>query len=256
MSEIKPLPGDATSRKSWISGANDIPATKQFVVNATGNIFVATTLSSHENLNSGISEEAKRAFSQVSIYFAALTKAMAEENKSIFNYKTMDNVIRKSGFFIEISKSEIDFKSQKWGVEFSNQLIQSLLGFSGNLAALGKSLQSMLIGAGKESINLSASSDETETRVGSLIFILEYLLGAVSITPVLLSVDKEEVNRALEVGPCFKAHQGSVEMIVEKTMYLFVPPEFVEQAATLNAAMNNSAFDSLVEAIRDDINQG
>ncbi|WP_017445398.1 hypothetical protein [Gayadomonas joobiniege] len=253
---VSPVPGDANSRKLWATGSTDIPATKQFVVNATGNIFIATTLGSSDSSGTNVPAAAQKAFTEVSVYFAALTKALAEENKSIFNYSAMEKAISKSGFFIQLNKSEIDFKSKKWGIEFSNDLIQSLLGFSGNLSALGKSLQSMLIGVGKEAITVSAESDETKAKVCSLIFILEYLLGAVSITPILLSVNKEQLKSELGVGPCVKANSKEFNITVDKTMYLFVPPAFIQHAEEFTTAMSNASFDKLVEAIKADISQG
>ena len=66
------------------SKSSEIPATKQFAVNATGNLFIATTLNGGYAGNATISEEAEEAFGQVSVFFAAMTKAMSEGQVSVF----------------------------------------------------------------------------------------------------------------------------------------------------------------------------
>lgn len=115
------------------TNSNEVPATKQFVVNATGNLFIASTLNSTAG-GSVLPQEAENAFGEVSVFFAALTKAMAESGTSLYDYDALNKLVSSSGLFVKVTESNIQFESKQTGVTLSSQLIQTLLGLSGNLA--------------------------------------------------------------------------------------------------------------------------
>lgn len=227
----------------------NIPATKQFVVNATGNLFVATTLSSPDTPQD-ISKEAEEAFGQVSVFFAALTKAMSDSGKSLFDYNALNKLIKGSGLFVNVTKSEVEFESSSWGVTFSNQLIQTLLGLSGNLAAIAQSLRSLIASVGKEGISIKKDESSKDTKVGTIVFVCEYLMGAVSITPIVFSIDTSKNEKSLDVGPCFNANAEKTVFNIDKEVHLFVPPRFIHHAAELNEAMSDPEFNNLVESMK------
>lgn len=237
------------------SKAKEIAATKQFVVNATGNLFVATTLNGGEGaVGAEISAEAEKAFGQVSVFFSAMTKAMSEAGKSLYDYESLDALVSGSGLFVKVTESQIRFESTQWGVTFGNQLIQALLGMSGNLASIGKSLMDMVAGIGKEgAIEIAGEKEKADQKVGTIIFVCEYLLGAVSITPIVFSISKEDASKNYKAGPCFKTSSVSTEMNINKAIYMFVPPVFVEHASSLNEAMNDPEFINLVESLKKSI---
>lgn len=246
----KEISSDETRAKNPVSNhTSNIPATKQFVVNATGNLFIATTLSSPDTPED-ISEEAKKAFGQVSVFFAALTKAMSESGKSLYDYDALNNLIKGSGLFVNMVKSTVQFESKSWGVTFSNQLIQTFLGLSGNLAAIAQSLRSLIASVGSEGIKVAKSSSSSEAKVGTIIFVCEYLMGAVSITPLVFSIDAKKYEKELSAGPCFKASSNSKSLDIDKEVHLFVPPEFIEHASKLNEAMSDPEFNNLVESMK------
>lgn len=232
----------------------NIPATKQFVVNATGNLFVATTLSS-PGTPENISDEAKTAFGQVSVFFAAMTKAMSESGKSLYDFESLNNLIKGSGLFVNITKSTVKFESKKWGVAFSNELIQALLGLSGNLASVVDSLRSLIGSIGSEGFNIGSSKNNASKTVGTVIFVCEYLMGAVSITPLVFYIDAAQNMSTLEVGPCFNHNSQKMTLNIEKEVHLFVPPKFIEYASELNQAMSDPEFNNLVEAMKKSIQE-
>lgn len=227
----------------------NIPATKQFVVNATGNLFVATTLSSPDTPQN-LSAEAEEAFGQVSVFFAALTKAMSDSDKSLFDYDALNKLIKGSGLFVNMTTSKMRFESSSWGVTFTNQLIQALFGLGGGLAAVSESLRSLISSVGKEGMKLKGSSEKKNTRVGTIVFVCEYLMGAVSITPIVFSIDAKDSENSLEAGPCFKAATKKSVFKIDKEVHLFVPPKFVQHAAELNEAMSDPEFNNLVESMK------
>lgn len=244
---------DETRAKNPISSKQvNIPATKQFVVNATGNLYVATTLSSPDTPQN-ISQEAEEAFGQVSVFFAALTKAMSDSGKSLFDYDALNKLIKGSGLFVNVTKSEVEFESSSWGVTFSNQLIQTLLGLSGNLAAITQSLRSLISSVGKEGLSVKGDKSHEASKVGTIVFVCEYLMGAVSITPIVFSIDKKKNASALKVGPCFNAEAEKTKFNIDKEVHLFVPPKFIHHAAELNEAMTDPEFNNLVESMKRNI---
>ena len=244
---------DTRNHFSGSDAASTQPATKQFVVNATGNLFVATTLSSATDPGK-ISPEAEKAFAQVSVFYSALTKAMAEADKSLFDFEALNNLISRSGMFVKVTKSEIEFSSESYGLTLGSDLIKALLGFTGGLGAIANSLTGLMQSVGKEAVELSAKEDNKTTRVGTIIFVCEYLLGMVSIAPIVVSVDINEAKNNYKAGPCLKYESAKTKIDLEKETYLFVPPTFIEEAAALNKAMENEEFKELVEKMKRDIN--
>lgn len=236
------------------SKSTDIPATKQFAVNATGNLFVATTLNGSANGVSGISAEAEEAFGQVSVFFAAMTKAMSDSGKSLYDVDALNKLIAGSGLFVKVSQTNTTFKSNAFGLSLSSELIQMLLGLSGNLAAIGKSLAGLIKSVGQVSVTLSKDETQSVSNVGSIIFVCEYLLGAVSIVPIVVSTSTTQAAKSFTAGPCLKSQSSETKINFQKDTYLFVPPTFVKYAADLNEAMSDPEFVNLIEKMKQDIN--
>ncbi|MCG8637558.1 MAG: hypothetical protein MI863_27270 [Desulfobacterales bacterium] len=232
------------------SKSSEVPATKQFAVNATGNLFIATTLNGGDADTATISEEAEEAFGQVSVFFAAMTKAMSEAGVSLYDHDAINKLVSASGLFVKVTESKVFFESSQWGLTFGNQLIQALFGLSGNLASIGKSLMDMIAGMGKESITISSDTSGKKTKVGTIVFVCEYILGMISITPIVISVDAKDAAGTWKAGPCFKAQHQKNQINILKSVYLFVPPSFIKEAAALNEAMSDPEFNNLVESMK------
>lgn len=241
-----------TNAESFYNNSSNIPATKQFVVNATGNIFIATTLSAPETPEN-ISDEAKEAFGQVSVFFAAMTKAMSEAAESLYDYEALNKLIEESGLFVNMTQSTVKYESSNWGLTFSNELIQGLLGLSGDLRKIAQSLRSLIGTLGKEGFKFSRNKDATNKKIGTIVFVCEYLMGAVSITPLVFYIETEKNKKSLEVGPCFSQHSEKLEVLIEKEVHMFVPPKFIKHASELNKAMNDPEFNDLVESMKKSI---
>ena len=230
--------------------SSEIPATKQFVVNATGNLFVATTLNATGKESAFISGEAEEAFGEVSVFFAAMTKALSEADAGVYNYDAINKLVSSSGLFVKVTESIIDFESKQKGITLGSHLIQALLGLSGGLASIGKSLMDMIMGMGRESVKIASDTSSQSKKVGTIIFVCEYLLGAVSITPIIISVDATTAKGLWEAGPCLKVESSQIKMKIDKAVYLFVPPSFVKHASALNEAMSDPEFNNLVESMK------
>lgn len=236
------------------SGAKNVAATKEFAISATGNLFVATTLNGGNTGDTEISDEAKKAFGQVSVFFAAMTKAMVDKdgNAKVYDYEVINKIVSGSGMFVKVTDSQINFSSSEWGVKFGMDLIETLLGLSGGLGAIAKSLSDMIIGVGKEakSITVASDTENTEKKVGTIIFVCEYLLGAVSITPIVLSINAFDAKEAFDAGPCLAVGRKASQIRIVKQVYSFVAPELIKEASALNDALEDKELNALVNQLK------
>jgi len=234
--------------------SKEIAATKEFAISATGNLFLATTLNGGDAGGTDISDEAKTAFGQVSVFFAAMTKAMAEADNeaSVYDYDTINKIVSKSAMFVKVTDSKVNFTSNAWGVHFGEELVESLFGLTGGLSTIAKSLTEMIIGIGKKAngIKINSQGQKSTKQVGTIIFVCEYLLGAVSITPIVFNVDVEDASKAFQAGPCFSMKKETQSIKIVKQVYSFVPPEFIKEAATLNDAIEDKELNKLVNILR------
>lgn len=247
-SDIPVVDGNQIIQQAGLSSATTTPATKVFTVNATGNLFVASTLNGGEGSQAELTDSAKKAFSQVSVFFAAMTKAINTAGKSLYDYEAINSVITQSGMFVQVGQMDYSFQSKSWGLELSGELVKVLMaGFTGNMAAIGKALSPLVSSMGSEGIKLSKESTNEESKVAALVFVCEYLLGAVSITPILVSANLKQMEKTLKASPCFTQQTQKLTYTLTKYQYLFVPPEFMNEAVAINTAMNNPDFQELVK---------
>ena len=118
---------------------NNVEVKKGFVFNETGNIMMATT----DLQNQEIDDSVKQDFQEVSVFFAAMTKALekaANENMkgvdkdgnsfnySLYDYEAMKKIIDNSGCFIQVNEEDVNFASESFGVTFSKELLEAVLG--------------------------------------------------------------------------------------------------------------------------------
>ncbi|MEL6539096.1 MAG: hypothetical protein AAFQ98_27005 [Bacteroidota bacterium] len=254
---IKSTPTTRADEMAGLTGSSSTPATKMFAVSATGNLFVASTLNGGEGSDPDLTDSAKTAFGQVSIFFAAMTKSIASTKNpktgkpySIYDYEALDSVIRKSGMFIQVGQNDYSFQTDSWGVTLSSELVSVLMaGFTGDMVTIGRSLAPLVSSFGSEGFKLANESSSESSQIGALVFVCEYLLGAVSITPILVYADLQKNHDAFKAGPCFNAEAGSLTYDLHKRQYLFVPPEFTQEAVTINEAMDNDEFKILVSKL-------
>lgn len=247
---IPVVDGNKMIQQAGISNAKTNPATKVFAVNATGNLFVASTLNGGEDGNTELTEAAQKAFSQVSVFFAAMTKAIASQNKSLYDYDAINKVITNSGMFVQIGEMDYTFKTSSWGLELSGELVKVMMaGFTGNMAAIGKAISPLMNSMGSEGIKISRDKSSQSSKVAALIFVCEYLLGAVSITPILVVADMQKMSSTIKASPCFTQTSSKLTYELKKYQYMFVPPEFMNEAVAINEAMANPDFQDLVKEL-------
>ena len=127
-----------------------------------------------------------------------------------------------------------------------------MLGLSSGVG-LAASLKTLINSIGNKSVKVAKSETENKIKIGTIIFICEYLMGAVSITPLVFSIDTSDSDNSIEVGPCLKTQSVETRFKIQKEVHLFVPPKFIHHAAEINDAMKNPEFKELVDKMVQDI---
>lgn len=245
---------DGTPMQTHITGGeeNDPNITegqKKFIFSSTGNIMVATTEETSDNLDSNVRD----VLNEVSVFFAAMTKAISttkrpnsEDNYTLYDYAALEKVIDGSGYFIHCTQEDIDYKSTSFGVEFSRELITSLLG----LPVAGGTLsfaQAMISSIGQEALKLSSEKDTSDSRVGNIVFVCEYLFGMPIISATVVYIDSKSESKTINAGPCVKTSSTSVEMNLHKDVYMFVIPSFINKyASDLDSIIDSKEYNRFV----------
>jgi hypothetical protein len=236
----------------------NVEATKYYVFNETGNIMMASTDSSSELIQQSVRD----VFAEVAVFFAAMTKAITTtinpaqgQPYSIYNYTALQNVIGGSGLFIQVTEEDVAYTSQSFGVQFSKELIEALLGLatgSGEMAFASAMIASM----GQEALNISSEKTQTDSEVANIIFVCEYLLGMPIVSVIVVRADVTQNLSNINAGPCFKTESRSMTWYLHKDTYLFVTPTFIRKyAGDLESVETDPDFINLVDYLKDSILQ-
>ena len=250
--------GDSNPIVTHITGGidNDPNITegqKKFIFSSTGNIMVATTEETSDNLDSSVRD----VFNEVSVFFAAMSKAISttkrpnsDTNYTIYDYSALEKVIDGSGCFIHTTQEDILYKSTSFGAEFSRELITSLLG----LPIAGGSLsfaQAMISSIGQEAFKLSTSTDHDESRAGNIVFVCEYLFGMPIISATVVYIYSDEEVKTLNISPCAKTSSTSIEMNLHKDVYMFVTPSFINKySGDLDSLIDSQEYSKFVTYLK------
>lgn len=233
---------------------HNIQADKYYIFNQTGNIMFAST----EEMAGEIPESVRDLFAEVSVFFAAMTKAITstpnpddDDNPySIYNYTALQKIINKSGLFVHVTETDYTHESSSFGITFSKELLEGLLGLATGAGALSFA-QGMLSSMGKEGLKLGISNDRKDSKVANIVFVCEYLMGMPSVSALVVFCDTEDNKSTFEFGPCIKTETNSMTLTMHKDTYLFVTPEFVRKySADLASVADNAEYNEFVEYLQ------
>lgn len=191
----------------------------QFRLNQTGNIFYSTT-------SPQLQDSTKKLFESVTVLFAAMTKALADKKKDLFDYGAWSSIISKSGYFVEVQKFEQTLVIEKNSLTINTQIVQQLLPglATGNSLLIATSVLNAINGEYK-------SEKMTEsTKLGHLLFICEELFGAPSVTVRLFFATKES-HKTITESPCHKSSSTTFEQLQQANTFLFVSPDAIAEFA-------------------------
>jgi len=242
---------------------NNVEVKKGFVFNETGNIMMATT-----DLTSDTIEQSVRdVFAEVSVFFAAMTKALEKNaaddmigedetgkitgtkgnayNFSLYDYEAMKKIIDNSGCFIQVNEEDVTHTTSSWGADFSKELVEAVLGLATGTGELAFA-QAMVSSLGNAGLQINRRTTSGEKKVANIIFVCEYLLGMPVISAVVITADMKTQAQSFSLGPCIKEHSKSVTIKVHKDTYMFVTPAFIKQySGDLISGINDPDFEKL-----------
>jgi len=192
----------------------------QFRLNRTGNIFYSST-------SAVLQDDTKDMFDSVTVLFAAMTKAISDKGKSLFDYNTWSQMISKTGYFVEVQKFEKNLEIKSNSVTIDTQVVQGLIPglTSGSSLEIAKSVLNALNGEFK------ISSTDESTKLGHLLFICEELFGAPSVTVRLFFASKKSHTKVTS-SPCHKSTSMTFEQLQEANTFLFVSPPTIKKYAS------------------------
>ncbi len=190
-----------------------------FRLNQTGNIFYATT-------SPELQKDTRDLFNSVTVLFAAMTKALADKKKTLFDYAAWTSLISKSGYFIEVQKFEQNMVIESSSLTIDTQVVQQLLPgiTSGNSMEIAKSVLSAINGT------YSSKAANDESKSGHILFICEELFGAPSVTVRLFFASKKS-HEKITASPCHKTTSTTIEQVQQADTFLFVSPDTIAQFA-------------------------
>lgn len=234
----------------------NIQAVKRYVFNETGNIMMVST----DEKSDTIQQSVRDVFAEVSVFFAAMTKAISQSTNpngikdsngnlpyySLYNYDALEAVIDGSGYFVHVNETDISYSTSSWGANFSKELIEAVLGLATGSGEL--SFAAAMVGTmGKEGVNISGQKQSTTSKVANIIFVCEYLMGMPIVSALVVTADSKTVSQTVKVGPCFKEQSSTTTMVVHKDTYMFITPSFIKQyAGDLASIMNDPEYLKLI----------
>ncbi len=209
----------------------NLQAVKRYIFNETGNIMLSST----ELGGDTISDAVRAVFAEVSVFFAAMTKAISTSIDpttglpySLYNYTAIQNVIDGSGLFVHVTEEDIVHKTSSFGATFSQELIEGLLGLATGVGALSFA-QGMIASMGKAGLQIGLNTSSTDNKVANIIFICEYLLGMPIVSAMVVYCDMTENMQTFKAGPCFSETSTTLTVTMHKDTYMFVTPTFIKQ---------------------------
>ncbi len=244
MAETKSTPLKVPSRDP-----HNLEATKYYIFNETGNIMISSTVDSNEPIEKSVQD----IFAEVSVFFAAMTKAISttinpvtKKPYSIYNYTALNNVISGSGLFVHVTEEDVTYKSSSFGMDFSKEMIEALLGLATGAGEMSFA-SAMVASLGREGLAISESHSSVDSKVANIVFVCEYLLGMPIVSALVVYADVDINKQYLKIGPCFKEETVHTTWQLHKDTYLFVTPTFIREYATdLDSAESNPAYNQLV----------
>lgn len=239
------------SKKQKKVTSKQAEATKSYVFNETGNIMLATIDCAPES----IEHTARDIFSEVAVFFAAMTKAISttinprtKKPYSIYNYTAINQIISGSGLFIPVSGLDINYQSDQFGEKFSEDVIKKVLGLDPGVHHLAFA-KAMLTTMGKKAAEFLKNN--STDKVGNIVFVCEYLYGMPVVSAVVVNLDPQANRQAINLAPCTSVVSQHTNWKIHKDTYLFVTPSFIKKYAPGFKSGKSDAKFNLIEHLKE-----
>ncbi len=234
------------------------PLRKYYAFNETGNVMVCTT----NEVAEVVSDSLKHMFSDMSIFFAAMTKAIVTpedtESKagSIYDSDAIMKILDKSELFVEAKQESIIASSSSVGDSMSKELAEKLLG-----REFGESRLNFSIGLFRS----MAERSKNIGGAGSIFFICESILGLPMVSAVVVKLDSSNgkgrknngesvANREMSEILYIEEADGTNSIVREwkfdKKTYLFISPRSIS-GANFPEPGDDTEYETLVASLKE-----
>lgn len=213
---------------------------KYFAFDETGNIMVVST-SPDGNVPAAVTE----VFQKVSVFFAAITSAMASKNKTLYDYTDLQQVVEGSGLFITMHQEDRTFDYTSRELTLNTAIITQVLG---GVAGGGDALQiaQRTIESLGGAITLSVSDTKSDKKVANLLFVCENLMGMPIVSVQLFMVNATETESVAKSN-CSTSVTQDIHFKYHQNTYLFVDPTYINKFTDDFKA--NPEFQKLIAAL-------
>lgn len=207
--------------------------------------------------SSNLDDKVRDVFNEVSVFYAAMSKAITttqrpgkKECYSLYDYEALEKVIDGSGCFIHCTQEDINYSSTSVGADFSKELLTALLGLPAGGGVLSFA-QAMISSMGQEGFKMSMDATSTESKVGNIIFVCEFLFGMPVISAMVVYVDTKKNSDVFKAGLCVSVTNNHTSITMHKDVYMFVTPAFIKSyASDLDSIITSSAYSKFISYLR------
>lgn len=207
--------------------------------------------------SSNLDDKVRDVFNEVSVFYAAMSKAITttqrpgkKECYSLYDYEALEKVIDGSGCFIHCTQEDINYSSTSVGADFSKELLTALLGLPAGGGVLSFA-QAMISSMGQEGFKMSMDATSTESKVGNIIFVCEFLFGMPVISAMVVYVDTKKNSDVFKAGPCVSVTNNHTSITMHKDVYMFVTPAFIKSyASDLDSIITSSDYSKFISYLR------
>ncbi|OLQ74061.1 hypothetical protein BIT28_19440 [Photobacterium proteolyticum] len=241
------------------------PLSKYYAFNETGNVMVCTTNEGAEV----VSDALKHMFSDMSIFFAAMTKAIATHKdaqgkaNSIYSSDAILKILDKSEFFVEAKRESIKASSSAVGDTMSKELTESILGreFGESRLHFSRGLFRTM------SCRLEdAKKAELDGDAGSIFFVCENILGLPMVSAVVVTLKSPNGKGRTTNGNPVDEDKGMAEILdtaedepakgiireweFDKRTYIFISPRSIS-GANFPEPGDDVEYETLVASLKE-----
>lgn len=212
---------------------------KYYVFNQTGNILISSTS------DGDINPDAEKLFNEVSVFFAAVTKALSSKQKTLYDYTAIEQVLGSSGVLVMMHQEDRTFSLSSTDVSLNVGIITGILGDI-SLTGVAMQVAKNVVASIGDAITVSVQSSSSDKKVGNLLFVCEYLLGMPLVTIQLFEVDANELV-TIAKSNCDSYVSTNINFSYHQDTYLFVDPDYIKQFSGLFESTPD--FDKLVQTL-------
>lgn len=256
------------------------PVAQKYAFNQTGSIFIS--------MSEDLTDDARNNFShicaEVSVFFAAMTKALYSAGKSLYNYEALKKIIDRSDMFVPLQSQDFVFSSELSGADLAEDLMQTIL----NVRLPGTDLN-----FATETFNSMANEEgdsediEDETRAANMVFKCECLMGMPLVTVIVANFrafepDEDEAEatevrshskkskvrtvrpkkrfflfrrkrKAKKVKEILNKGDDSNDWHFQKETYLFIPPKYFKDFVVDMSYADSADYRQLVNSLADSL---